>query len=96
MATGIKSGSAIDIQLKELNEKIDKTSKYMDEKRKTEDLSLLSTDELQLKVQELKSKKEFLSKFRQKATVINLIQDLHQQVSTMKEKVKRKDDKSKC
>lgn len=94
MATEIEDQARIDMQLKELNQKIEKASKHIDERKKQEDLSSLSADELQTKVQELKQRKELLSKFKQKEQVITLIQDLHKQVSTMKKNVKSKDDKS--
>lgn len=95
MATDISARSKIDMQLQELNEKIEQTSKYVEERKKAEDLSSLTTEELHTKVQELKHRKELLSKFRQKAQVISLIQDLHTQVSAMKENVKTIEDKSK-
>lgn len=94
MATEIEDQAKIEMQLKELNQKIEKASKHIDERKKQEDLSSLSADELQTKVQELKQRKELLSKFKQKEQVITLIQDLHKQVSTMKKNVKSKDDKS--
>ncbi|XP_071157532.1 protein sidekick-1-like [Mytilus edulis] len=93
MATDISARSKIDMQLQELNEKIEQTSKYVEERKKAEDLSSLNTEELHTKVQELKHRKELLSKFRQKAQVISLIQDLHTQVSAMKENVKTIEDK---
>ena len=95
MATEIEDQARIDMQLKELNQKIEKASKNIDKRKKQEDLSSLSADELQTKVQELKRRKELLSKFKQKEQVITLIQDLHKQVSTMKKNVKSKDDKGK-
>jgi predicted nucleic acid-binding Zn-ribbon protein len=95
MATEIEDQARIDMQLKELNQKIEKASKHINERKKQEDLSSFSADELQTKVQELKRRKELLSKFKQKEQVITLIQDLHKQVSTMKKNVKSKEDKSK-
>ncbi|XP_052095182.1 uncharacterized protein LOC127730711 isoform X2 [Mytilus californianus] len=94
MATDISARSKFDMQLQELNEKIEQTSKYVEERKKAEDLSSLTTEELHTKVQELKHRKELLSKFRQKAQVISLIQDLHTQVSAMKENVKTIEDKN--
>jgi hypothetical protein len=54
MATEIEDQARIDMQLKELNQKIEKASKHINERKKQEDLSSFSADELQTKVQELK------------------------------------------